>query len=371
VSLCVAADAAEARGEVEQALRIMESHPVDPRGRPFWRPWRLRRLRQLSELRAVLPAWATSRWLLELALQDIAPSGRDPGRRAMTAAIAARGGRPLPGVDEIDARCKVMDHDWVYRHLYLYEHGGLSGFLHHAAPELVAGADRVHEWATAPMRSLRLVSQSSQHVTWEDVGTTEQVTTLNTGCAALLLPGECALGRVVPIEHGAMFETAPLRVPGAVAAWVADEPAVWVDVLAVHNRNHDLEPVRTHGLHEFGLLSDVPRLAWRQAAADVIEPGSPARKRFQRSPDVDPQAQALVAVALDPRTHPVLDAIPPDRVHPWSCVAAALVEPGLASHLAPQLGAEDAERLRRLGDRLAEPASAVCRQLAAGLTTAA
>lgn len=371
LSLCLAADAAEGRGDVERALRIMESSPLDPRGRPFWRPWRLRRLRQLSELGPVLPGWATSRWLLELALQDIDPAVRERGRRAMTAAIEARGGRPLPGANDIDARCKVMDHDWVHRQLRLYDHGGLSAFLRHADAGLVSRADRVHEWAAAPMRSLRLVSQSSRTVTWEDVRTTEQVSTLNTGCAALVLPGECVLGRVVPIEQGVMFEAAPLQVPEPVATWVADEPTVWADVLATHNRDRKLDPVRTHGLHEFGLLSDVPRLAWRQAATDLIEPGSPARRRFPRSPDIDPHAQALLAAALEPRMHPLFDVTPLDLVQPWPCVAAVLLEPGMGASLASRLGPEDVRNLHRLGDRLPEPAGDVCRRLAGDLSAAA
>lgn len=371
MALCLATDAAEAQGDVARALRIMESRPLDPYGKPFWRPGRLRRLRQLLELRPLLPAWVTSRWLLELALQAIDPGVREASRRALTTAIDVRGGRPLPGVDEIDARCRVMERDWVYREAFLFGQGGLRNFLRHASPELLAEADRVDEWAVAPMRSLRLVSRSSRTVAWEDVGTGESVSMLNTGCAALVLPGECVLGRVVPIENGCMFETAPLVVPDSVAAWVADEPEVWVDVLAAHNRNAAVEPVRTSGLHEYGLLSDVPRLAWRLAASDVIEPGSAVRTRFPRRADVDPQAQALVAFALDPRTHAVLDAIPPDQVHPWSCVAAALVEPGFARHLAAQLEPDDAEGMRRLADRLAEPASDVCRHLARGLSSAA
>ena len=371
MTTCLAADAAEARGDAEQALDLMASKPLDPRGRPFWRPDRVARLRQLSELRPVVPAWAVSRWLLALALQDLVHTDRDRVQRALAEAIDARGGRPLPGVDAVDAQCRVVDRDWIYRQLRLYEHGGLDAYLRHAIPDVVAGADRIRDWAAAPMRALSLVAQSSHTVTWHDVSTAERVVTLNTGCAALVLPGEHVIGRVVPIESGSMFETAPLRVPEAVSSRVADDPSGWVAAITEQNRDSGLEPVKAYGFGGFGILSDVPRLVWRQAALDAAEVLSTARRRFPRRRDVDPQALTLIAAALDPAMHAGFDSLTPDRVHPWACVVGALVEPGVASYLATQFEPSDAQDLLTLGARLAEPGGDLCRWLAEGLSRAA
>lgn len=43
--------------------------------------------------------------------------------------------------------------------------------------------------------------------------------------------GEWVIGRLVPIEAGWMFESAPLPVPEDVAGGVAAEPDRWVEIL--------------------------------------------------------------------------------------------------------------------------------------------
>src|SRR4029079_9573102 len=101
---------------------------------------RMRRLAELVMLRPILPGWATSRWLLAQAAQHLDSTGR--GRRALEVAIQARGGpENLRGRDEMDARTKVMDHDWVFRQVHLYELGGLDHFVRRvASPDLLVGA---------------------------------------------------------------------------------------------------------------------------------------------------------------------------------------------------------------------------------------
>jgi hypothetical protein len=174
----------------------------------------------------VLPRWATSRWILEQAAQHLDKRGRQRALTAIDVAVETRGGeRTLVGTDRFDARAKVVDHDWVHRQVLLYELGALEDFLIRvASPELVAGADRIHDWARAPMGAFRFVAETPRTLTWVELATGQEVTSTNVGSASLLLPDECAIGRLVPIDGGAMFETVPLFVPDDVAQRVADDP---------------------------------------------------------------------------------------------------------------------------------------------------
>ena len=66
-------------------------------------------------------AWVTSRWILAQAMQSLRNESRVKARRALKIAIEVRGGEEgLPGVDALDAKCKVLDHDWVHRQVFLY-----------------------------------------------------------------------------------------------------------------------------------------------------------------------------------------------------------------------------------------------------------
>ena len=279
----LAADEAERRGDAAAALGIMRSMSIGPDGRPFWRPRRLERLRQVAEAGPRLPAWAVSRWLLEQALQETGHGTRRRVQRALRVAVDLRGGATaLPGADQHDAMCKVMDHDWVYRQLRLYDAGGLDHFLRHFADRtLVARADRIAEWASAPMGGYRLLGGSRSVLTWEDLASDERVELMNIGADSLVEDGDCVIGRVVPIEDGAMFETAPLPVPEEVAAAAASSPLAWVEALREGVAVYGVAPRRgqvllreeiiVEGLHDYRLLTDVPkvleRMPWRGGAA--------------------------------------------------------------------------------------------------------
>lgn len=163
----LAADAAEALGDAAEALRIMDSRPLGPDGRPFWRPWRIRRLIQLSTLSSVLPRWVTSRWILAQALQASSESARARALKALRIAERFRDGAGSPpAVDDIEAKCRVIDRDWVFRQVYLYELGGLDDFLRGAAPALLARADRIRAWARAGMGGYQLVGREPATVIW-------------------------------------------------------------------------------------------------------------------------------------------------------------------------------------------------------------
>jgi len=358
-----AADDAEARGDAEAALALMSEMLLGPDGKPFWRPWRVRYLTQLAYLGPLLPRWATSRWILAQALQSLHEGSRDRVRRALGIAIEVRGGEAeLPGMDDRDAKCKVMDHDWVYRQVFLYELGGLQDFLRRrATADLVAGADRIREWARVPMGAYRLLDRAADVTTWEDLGTGAEIGLANIGSGALVLPEERVIGRLVPIEGGSMFEAAPLVVTRGVAEQVAEDPAGWVDSLLAVRGRIGRSVIVTSG-RESGLVSDVPAVIWRYA---VLEPSGPIPPS-----DLAPaSAKAILELARVQLVTPVDDD--PSDLDAWACLSAGLLEPGVSLALLELMEPKDRELLRQLAKRLAEPAASLCRRLDADLGQAA
>lgn len=354
--LMVAADDAEARGDVSAALDIIDSQPWDEDGRLFWRPSRILRLEQLLLLDGLVPRWAVSRWILEQALQAHQPQLRSARERALDIAVELRGGRSaLPGRDGTDKVSRVMDNDWVYRQLYLYELGGLVGFLRrHASADLVVGADRIREWADARMRALRFVSREDTVLHWEDLGTMESVDTPNLGAAAMVLPGECVIGRLVPSDLGEIFENVPLRVDEPVAEQVAHDPAGWLDVLRDVGTGGDSRTAIVRGSHVF---SDVPETVWQFTlvgyAGDPTGPVTPATL-------VDAVIETVRA-AMSGRLEADVDE---DGVDPWPCLAVALIHPLVIERLPAAFGPSDAVALDAMARRLVGPAGDVCRELA-------
>jgi len=369
VAVLRAVDAAEARGDAAAALDLMTAPVKGPSDRVFWRPWTARHLSQIATLGPILPRWATSRWIVGQALQCLDSSSRNRGLRALEVAIETRGGPgTLRGVDEVDARCKVIDHDWVYRQVQLYELGGLDHFVRRvASPDLVVGADRMHDWARAPMGGFRLLNETGRTVTWQRLGTGEETEALNLGSGLLLGVGECAIGRLVPISDGVMFETAPLPVPEIVAEQVASDPAVWIDAVrrgCREFRGTDAE-LMTWGLHDFALLTDVPEVLWRDLARGVVRQ-THSGAGPQRTADLQHDAAGLVRVALDLELDD--DSFLANQL---PCVAAALVEPGVSDHLLRSLGPGDASALTRLSEAVTAPASDICLWMARDLRQSA
>ncbi|MFD4326514.1 hypothetical protein ACFWQC_17885 [Nocardioides sp. NPDC058538] len=252
---------AEARGDVKSALEIIHTTSAQLDKEQFWHPSRLERLEQLRLLEALMPRWAHSRWIVAQAMQSTQARNQWRMSKAIRVALDVRGG-PDPGRDREDDRIQILDRDWVYRQTFLYELGGLEAFLrHNASGDLIAGADRIWEWVRAPMRGLRLLGHEPRHLLWEDPRTGGQLTTINIGAGLLVDDGECVIGRIVPIDDGLMFETAPLRVPEEVAYAVADEPERWIDALRDRTGRPGHEPgeIWTHrGLRDYGLLTDIP-----------------------------------------------------------------------------------------------------------------
>lgn len=359
--IVLAVDEAEIQGDAETAVNLMAAdlHTRGP-DEVFWRPERMHRLVQLSLLASLLPRWATSRWILAQAHQSVHPGDRDRAMQAMEIAIETRGPDTLWGVDEIDARAKVMDHDWVYRQVLLYELGGLQHFIGGVASrKLLGGADRIHDWARAPMGAFRLQSAHPSTLVWEDLGSGDRVESLNIGSAAMLELGECAIGRLVPVREGALFEGTPLYVPDDTARRVAADPTGWVTVLTEAFRQKDTDPRFTavNPLGDGGLLSDVPlAVAYGQAHL------------WSGATTVPPELTTEWAVCL---RHELVRAAVQGRIddsstamRSWPSVTASLLDPGVLEELSSSVRAEDAPGLLELAELLPEPAGRLCRQLA-------
>lgn len=357
------ADGAEARGDAQRALELMSGKPLGPDGKPFWRPWRVRHLTQLVTLGSLLPGWVVSRWVLAQAHQSLDGTGRPRVARALKIAIDLRGGPgTLPGVDSVDARSKVVDHDWVYRQTFLYELGGLDAFLRRVATgDLLAGADQIRDWARSAMGGYRLVDHAPDTVTWEDLSSGQRHVMPNIGSSVLVVPGECVIGRRVPVEDGSMFETAPLVVPQQVARQVAREPVGWIEALSTCERADGEPTIRTGG-HQFGLVSDVPSAVWLHLVLD----------RYPRANS--PNSGSIAAATLDLARRLLADPgadRDPETLDAWPCLAAALLEPEVTEALPGVMTAQDKDVLIQLADLLAEPAASVCHQVLKGVTDAA
>ncbi len=345
------ADEAERRGDAAGALDQMLAAPDPHGGASYWRPERINRLAQLTILDDALPAWARSRWLLEQSLQDLDRSRRDHQLEALSIAIEIGGGvgAVAPPRGE-DPRVKIIDHDWVYRQCLAYELGGLAHFVQRRADAgLVTRADRVRAWSRSAMGGYRFVDRRPATTTWVELATGEEIEIANIGSAVLLVPGDCAIGRLVPIEGGRMFETVPLRVAEPVARAVADDPPGWLDALRAARDGE--EPPVTGGVR-FGFLTDVPRAVSMLTTYDVPRPDAPESVRVREL--LRNAARALGGDVPDD----------PEEIDIWPCLATELLAPDVLAGLAEPGTSPEGHALADLGTVLAEPAASVCADLA-------
>lgn len=356
-----AVDEAEARGDARAALGLIE-HDVAARAEHvegFWRPGRVLGLWQIALFGPVLPRWVTSRWVLAQAAHWTEPSRRRLWNKTLDTALEIRGGSStLQGRDRYDEGARVMDHDWVHRQLWLYEFGALEHFLRRVASgDLLTGAEQIHAWAKAPMGAFRLVVDEGSTLTWHDLGADREVETVNLGAASSIGTGECGIGRLVPVAGGVMFESAPLHLPEDLAARVADDPVDWMSPVAEGCRRTQLDQLVVTGGHDFGLTTDVPIRIQDLIAVDVVE----LLDEFDFEPQEDFVAtgRELMRAAMD-------DRLPWGGIDldPWPTIAAVLLAPSVFTEFVLGLDPSDAPDLRRLADRLAGPAAAVCRAVA-------
>jgi hypothetical protein len=370
-------DAVEARGDAAEALRLIDDMALGPDGRPWWRPSRIRRLRQIADLGESAPAWVWARWVVGQAAQ--ATPGDPNG--AMEVAIATRGGRStLWGVDDADARAKVLDHDWVYRQLVLHENGGLAAFLGtRAGSRLLKRGLGIEGWVSAPMGGFELLLEGTDRILWLDLASHEVVETINLGAAAMLADGECVIGRLVESDGVKLFESAPLCVPPEVAKRVARDPAQWVAAVAERCTGSEGQILSqlVARLHDFDLLCDLSTRARRQLvqpsdhdlSADQVGTGGNGQEYDAAlvlaalAGEIDVEGQGDGDCTCE-RCH--------DGARPVAAlVAAAVLEPGTTEALLPLLVQSDVRELTHLARLLPSPADEVCRRLASRLSEAA
>jgi hypothetical protein len=213
------------------------------------------------------------------------------------------------------------------------------------------------------MGGFRLLARDAATVTWQDLGRGDPVRTANIGSATLVVPGECVIGRMVPIEAGMMFESAPLVVPEDLAVGVALDPVSWLDALRA-TPGGTTSPELIPAGDGAGLLSDVPVRVWLPA---VCEAGGLTDLASVPTPEQLATATLTVArAALGGSWRPEAEDL-----DPWPCLAAALLTQPIAEALLRTVVAADREVLGRLGELLAEPAASWCRRLADPLPEAA
>ncbi|CAN5169688.1 hypothetical protein BH09ACT12_BH09ACT12_15980 [soil metagenome] len=367
------ADDAESRGDAAGAWAAIRRRPLTPGGDPFWRPSRVHCLQQLVLLGELTPGWAVSRWILAQALQHLSERERGRGEssrsaRAVRIASELRGtalALPLTAAagSEADEWANVMDHDWVYRQVVLFELGGLDDFLtHSASADLVSRAERIGEWALAPMGGYTFVDSFGEHSLWLDQADQGVITTPNIGSAVRLAPGCAVIGRLVPTGDDRMFESAPLAVTGKLAREIALDPPRWLDLLRDSQLVRD-GVVRTDTLSYTGLLSDVPL-----EVTEMVLSYRPALHRLVELADASEVVAATLSLAGEvvqaddpcPRCYDEPDDDCPECFDDgWDAVGhlhAALLEPVVLEALPELITDDDELLLREVHDVLAEPA---------------
>lgn len=349
-----AVDDAEARGDAAGGLHLMKDHLWDGDGRIFWSPQRMERLLQVALLGPYLPRWSTSRWIVEQALARLDPAERAPRQQALRIALEQQG--------SVDPPSTVMDHDWVYRQLVVWEYGGLRRFLATGAtPDLVAGADRIDEWVDAPICSLRLEHRGERRLHWTDLSTGAEIVVPNLGAAVLEEPGEAALARVVPTEEGRMLEGVPLFVDQRTAQLVAEDPRSWLEAIRGVAGTDDYFADLLHGNM---IATDVPSRVSLLALHDFLPCSSPAELTTDDlAGAVLGLARAVAEDRVGGRVSPHLDV--------WPCLAAELTSPTLLPGLMARIRTGERDWLEVIAERLVGPAATLCRVLRDGSADAA
>jgi len=360
------ADDAEARGDATGALEVMEAFPEGPDGRPFWRPTRVSNLLQVDMFGPMLPPWVFSRWICAQALQSLDPESRDRTQRALAHAVDIDDGAEVWSKEDPADAVWLMDHDWAYRQLFLYDLGGLASFVRRTASSaLIASADSIHEWARSPMGAFRHLGTTTDTGSWVDVASDQTIVVPNIGSAVGLAPDDYVIGRIVPVRDGLMFESAPLPVQERTARLVAERPHDWCDALKAERSEPDGQPV-VGGVRHDSLTTDVPDLLWHLALVP--------RDRVATGGDPEVVATAVARCLLEVAVQELemgQDQRPYAEIDPWPCLAAAFTTPGVVEGLAAVATQADVATLQGLGGCLAEPAAAICLSVADALRDAA
>ena len=322
---------AEARGDAAEGLGITDAFQFGPDGRPFWSIERCHELLLIAQWGPVLPSWAWSRWVCNQAARTMHEELRDPSLDAeRRAGLHAE-----------------TDQVWVYRQFRLYDEGALRFFVRRVAGSaLLARSDQVEGWPEATMSGFEFIEANASSIWWLDLAEREEFTTPNIGSAVLSLPGDRFIGRLVPTEHGPMFESRPLGVPPGVAQAVAEAPTRWSELLRSGRPGdgpgllHDPRPRES-------LVTDVLPVVWRLGVPTF-------------APRPESAARAVLDSVAGVLGGPV--GAGPGRPDPWACLGAALLEPSIWTVLPAVVRPSDRALLEELSCVIAEPAAAICRQ---------
>ena len=240
----------------------------------------------------------------------------------------------------------LLGHDWIYRQLVVFEFDGLQDFLElEAGPELVARAGPVHAWAESAMGGFRFEGDGGGRARFTDLSTGTGIEVLDLGCAGQLRVGDCAIGRVVPIdtEPGLMFESLPLPVSAGLATRVAGDPDRWLMEFTGAYEAGRLPPLYSWR-EQHPLLTDVPVWVWRYAFEDEA-----AALRRATDPRFAHLGHEVVADAVDycDRMLSVWSSLP-TAAQPSvaQAFASALLHPGVIAALREPLTENPREAAR-------------------------
>ena len=202
-----------------------------PAGGPFWRPARINRLTQVVMLGSAPSPLGGD------ALGPRAGARRaGPARRPRAATLPRacdRGTRRDPGPSTTARLMRSQRSSTTTgstgSSTSTSSAASLVSVRSGVTPDLVAGADHLHDWMRAPMCALRLVARAPDLGPWERLDTGERLDLANIGSAALVVPGDLVLGRLGPdrvrpsARGGAARRTAgrpPSRSPPIPASWI-------------------------------------------------------------------------------------------------------------------------------------------------------
>lgn len=190
------------------------------------------------------PAWAYSRWCLDLAYRSMLLA-QDPRTDAAVRYVLATlypDSVERAAEDEDEWRflgTRLAASDDAVQDIALFEMGGLADYLREVAePGLLSRTDRIDEWAQASVGVYRLEALQGCRRVLCDLVTGDRVEVLNNGSSMAGLQ-DALIGRVVPItdEPGLMFAHHPMCVDEQTAETVATavrsgEPLAWLAGLA-------------------------------------------------------------------------------------------------------------------------------------------
>lgn len=287
------------------------------------------RLRELADLGADAPGWMYSRWCVDQAyrwmLLNLDPRTDEMVRLVLVAAhlehVEGIMDDPVafPEYGTLVASC-----DWLVKQLCVYHSDGLRDFLDvRAEAGLVSRADRIEEWADAPLRVHRWEGRRSGILVVRDLVDDTNVELLDLGAFNEGVHGDHVLGRVVPISVPPyrMFDSRPVPVDRSTA-------------------NHTAAAIRRGG-----------DLGWLEAVAVAreerrLERGFSCRQQTLYATDltVEPRADLTPPYEMPGRLRDLIESGLDEDVANGVVVAevvllAATVSPGAGSAVSPHLTA--------------------------------